>query len=49
MSAMPSEVTVETLDAFARAWNRHDGDAIMAFMTEESSTGDWSAELNLRQ
>lgn len=43
MSAMPSEVTVETLDAFARAWNRHDGDAIMAFMTEdcvfESSAG----------
>ena len=44
---MPSdanEVTVEFLDAFADAWNRHDVDALMSFMTEdcvfESSGGD---------
>ncbi len=28
-------VTVETLQAFADAWNRHDADALMAFMTED--------------
>ena len=28
-------VTVEDLQAFADAWNRHDVDAIMAFMTDE--------------
>ncbi len=36
-------VTVETLQAFADAWNRHDIDALMSFMTEdcvfESSAG----------
>jgi steroid delta-isomerase-like uncharacterized protein len=37
------EVSVETLEAFAEAWNRHDADALMTFMTEdcvfESSAG----------
>ena len=43
MSTVSSEVTVGTLDAFADAWNRHDADALMAFMTDdcvfESSAG----------
>ena len=43
MSTKASEVTVETLDAFADAWNRHDADALMSFMSEdcvfESSAG----------
>jgi steroid delta-isomerase-like uncharacterized protein len=38
-----SEVTVEMLDAFADAWNRHDIDALMSFMSDdcvfESSAG----------
>lgn len=29
------EVTVETLQAFAEAFNRHDLDAIMSFMTDD--------------
>jgi steroid delta-isomerase-like uncharacterized protein len=37
------EVTTEVLQAFADAWNRHDVDALMSFMTEdcvfESSAG----------
>ena len=37
------EVTTELLQAFADAWNRHDVDALMSFMTEdcvfESSAG----------
>ena len=37
------EVSTELLDAFAEAWNRHDADALMAFMTcdcvFESSAG----------
>lgn len=35
---MPSaiaEVTADTLQAFADAWNRHDVDALMSFMTED--------------
>jgi steroid delta-isomerase-like uncharacterized protein len=28
-------VTIEVLDAFAEAWNRHDVDALMTFMTED--------------
>ena len=35
---MPSEmaeVSVGTLQAFADAWNRHDVDALMSFMTED--------------
>ena len=38
-----AEVTTELLQAFADAWNRHDVDAIMSFMTDdcvfESSSG----------
>ena len=38
-----SEVTVDMLEAFARAWNRHDVDDLMSFMSEicvfESSAG----------
>ena len=37
------EVTTEVLEAFADAWNRHDADALMSFMTPdcvfESSAG----------
>ncbi len=29
------EVTTEVLQAFADAWNRHDADALMAFMTDD--------------
>jgi ketosteroid isomerase-like protein len=31
----PATVTVDTLQAFADAWNRHDIDALMSFMTED--------------
>jgi hypothetical protein len=31
-----SAVTTEMLQAFADAWNRHDADAIMSFMTDRS-------------
>ena len=38
------EVTIEFLKAFADAWNRHDLDDLMSFMTDdcvfESSSGD---------
>ena len=38
-----AEITVEILQAFADAWNRHDADALMSFMTDdcvfESSAG----------
>jgi steroid delta-isomerase-like uncharacterized protein len=44
MTDKKDEVTVEFLQAFADAWNRHDADALMSFMTEdcvfESSGGD---------
>jgi ketosteroid isomerase-like protein len=30
-----AEVTTELLQAFAEAWNRHDVDALMSFMTED--------------
>jgi ketosteroid isomerase-like protein len=30
-----NEVTVEILEAFADAWNRHDVDDLMSFMTED--------------
>ena len=43
MSQTLSQVTPEVLQAFADAWNRHDLDALMSFMTEdcvfESSAG----------
>ena len=35
---MPSEmaeVSVDTLQAFAEAWNRHDVDALMSFMRKD--------------
>ena len=43
MSNAVSEVTTDVLQAFADAWNRHDVDALMSFMTKdcvfEASTG----------
>lgn len=43
LSNVSSEVTVEMLDAFADAWNRHDANALMSFMSDdcvfESSAG----------
>lgn len=43
MATTIPEVTTEFLEAFAAAWNRHDVDALMSFMTEdcvfESSAG----------
>ena len=35
MSEIVVQVTVETLQAFADAWNRHDVDALMSFMTDD--------------
>ncbi len=35
MKTPTPEVTTETLQAFAEAWNRHDVDALMSFMTED--------------
>ena len=35
MSEENPEVTPEVLQAFADAWNRHDVDALMSFMTDE--------------
>jgi steroid delta-isomerase-like uncharacterized protein len=35
MPSATAQVTVETLQAFADAWNRHDIDALMAFMTDD--------------
>jgi steroid delta-isomerase-like uncharacterized protein len=35
MSDVIPEVTTEVLQAFADAWNRHDVDALMSFMTED--------------
>ena len=43
MATVTGEVSVEDLQAFADAWNRHDVDALMTFMTDdcvfESSAG----------
>ena len=43
MASVIPDVTIEVLQAFADAFNRHDLDAVMAFMTEdcvfESSAG----------
>lgn len=43
MQTVIPEVTTEVLQAFANAWNDHDVDALMSFMTEdcvfESSAG----------
>ena len=30
-----AEITTEDLQAFADAWNRHDADALMSFMTDD--------------
>jgi steroid delta-isomerase-like uncharacterized protein len=35
MSNVITEITAEVLQAFADAWNRHDADALMSFMTED--------------
>lgn len=35
MSEPIEQVTVETLQAFADAWNSHDVDALMSFMTDD--------------
>ena len=35
MSSSPSPVTVAALAAFSDAWNRHDIDALMSFMSED--------------
>ena len=32
---MSDEVTVETLQAFANAWNQHDVEALMSFMSDD--------------
>jgi ketosteroid isomerase-like protein len=44
MTAQSGEVTVEFLEAFADAWNRHNVDDLMSFMTDdcifESSGGE---------
>ena len=32
---MSREVTTDVLQAFAEAWNRHDADALMSFMTDD--------------
>lgn len=38
----PPAVTVDRLEAFAQAWNRHDLDALMAFMTEDCVFHTWT-------
>ena len=35
MTDVKVEVTTELLEAFADAWNRHDADALMTFMTPD--------------
>lgn len=44
MSKQSSDITIQFLQAFADAWNRHDVDDLMTFMTDdcifESSGGD---------
>lgn len=35
MSVVTARIDEETLEAFANAWNRHDVDAIMSFMTRD--------------
>ena len=35
MAKVIPEITTEVLQAFADAWNRHDVDALMSFMTED--------------
>lgn len=35
MARQSREITIEFLDAFADAWNRHDVDDLMSFMTDD--------------
>jgi steroid delta-isomerase-like uncharacterized protein len=35
MSSVPAAVSTETLQAFADAWNRHDADALMSYMSAD--------------
>ena len=35
MAKVIPEITIKVLQAFADAWNRHDVDALMSFMTED--------------
>ena len=35
MTELEAQVTTEVLQAFADAWNRHDADALMSFMTDD--------------
>jgi ketosteroid isomerase-like protein len=35
MAEQSGEVTVEFLEAFADAWNRHDIDDLMSFITDD--------------
>ena len=35
MADVTTEITIETLDAFADAFNRHDADAVVSFMTDD--------------
>lgn len=35
MPSASNEVTIDMLEDFAKAWNRHDVDALMSFMTED--------------
>ena len=35
MTELGSQVTVEVLETFADAWNRHDVDELMSFMTDD--------------
>lgn len=39
---VPPAVTVEHLDAFAQAWNRHDIDALMSFMADNCVFHAWT-------
>lgn len=38
----PPAVTVDRLEAFAQAWNRHDIDALMGFMTDDCLFHGWT-------
>jgi steroid delta-isomerase-like uncharacterized protein len=55
MKTTTPEATIELLQAFADAWNRHDADALMSFMAEdcifEASAGDevWGTRYAGRQ
>ena len=35
MPTVNAQITVKALQAFADAWNRHDVDVLMSFMTED--------------